>query len=99
NIDTRVYVIFTGKAWYKLIQIPSLSPGYHPLKLLFIALCSLWVKTIAIAYLGFNLSIHSAFDLIVTLFNPIGSLLILLGFCFYFKKRINKVIFITSIFL
>ncbi|WP_259343657.1 LTA synthase family protein [Oceanobacillus picturae] len=52
----------------------------------------LWLKTVVTCFVGFNLSMHSFFDIILTLTSSIGSLLLIMGFSFYFGKKVNKFI-------
>ncbi|WP_409305177.1 LTA synthase family protein [Peribacillus sp. SCS-155] len=54
------------------------------------ALCSLWLKTVAVSFAGFNLTVHSWMDILVILANPAGSIVLLLGFSFYFSKELNR---------
>jgi lipoteichoic acid synthase len=52
----------------------------------------LWVKTVIVCFVGFNLSIQSIFDIILIPISSIGSLLLAIGFSFYFGQKINKFI-------
>ena len=56
------------------------------------ALFSLWIKTVLVSLIGFNLHIESFLELVLILFNPIGSLLLLVGFSFYFFKKIKPIL-------
>ncbi|WP_164668692.1 LTA synthase family protein [Virgibacillus doumboii] len=50
----------------------------------------LWLKTVIVCIIGFNLSIHSFFDIILILISSIGSLLLIMGISFYFGKKVNR---------
>jgi lipoteichoic acid synthase len=58
-------------------------------KLIGSLLLLLWIKTIIVMLAGFNISLHSFLDLCLLLINSIGSLMIALGFSFYFTKKIH----------
>ncbi|WP_254871075.1 LTA synthase family protein [Bacillus sp. Marseille-Q1617] len=58
-------------------------------KLIAIILLLLWVKTIIVMFAGFNISAHSFLELCLLLINSIGSLMIALGFSFYFSKKVH----------
>jgi lipoteichoic acid synthase len=58
-------------------------------KLIGTLLLLLWIKTMIVMLVGFNISIHSFLDLCLLLINSIGSLMIALGFSFYFTKKIH----------
>src|SRR5690606_12989820 len=49
----------------------------------------LWLKTVIVCFVGFQLSIHSFFDIALLLTGSIGSLLLVMGFSFYFGKKMN----------
>lgn len=68
----------------------------HPLAIVLIALLTLWLKTVAVGIIGFNLSVQSSLDLLMILFSPIGSLLLLLGLSFYVKKRNFKIMLFST---
>lgn len=52
----------------------------------------LWGKTVTVSFVGFNLSFYSIFDSILILTGSIGSLLLAMGFSFFFGQRVNKLI-------
>lgn len=52
----------------------------------------LWGKTVIVSFVGFNLSNHSIFDSFLILTGSIGSLLLAMGFSFYFGQKVNKFI-------
>jgi lipoteichoic acid synthase len=58
-------------------------------KLIGTLLLLLWIKTMIVMLAGFNISIHSFLDLCLLLINSIGSLMIVLGFSFYFTKKVH----------
>ncbi len=66
-------------------------------RLIIFALLSLWMKTVCVSLIGFNLHIESFLDLLLILFNPIGSLMLLVGFSFYFFKRIKPILLVIII--
>ncbi|WP_064093534.1 LTA synthase family protein [Rossellomorea aquimaris] len=70
-----------------------------PPKLIGVTLFSLWLKTVVILLTGFNIHIDSLLDILLILFNPIGSLMILLGFSFYFSNKIHKFIVVMMMVL
>ncbi|MGM0851329.1 MAG: LTA synthase family protein [Bacillota bacterium] len=61
-------------------------------KLIGFALVTLWLKTVLVSFIGFNLHIESFLDLLLIIFNPLGSLMLLIGFSFYFSKKIKPVV-------
>ena len=63
--------------------------GLRKNQLLGIAILSLWIKTVVVSLIGFNLQIESFLDLLLIVFNPVGSLMLLIGFSFYFFKRVK----------
>ncbi|NMH71002.1 LTA synthase family protein [Bacillus sp. RO3] len=60
-----------------------------PFNLIEFALISLWLKTAFLSIVGFNLHLESFLDLLLILFNPIGSLMIVVGFSFYFSREVK----------
>ncbi|WP_226673959.1 LTA synthase family protein [Rossellomorea aquimaris] len=63
--------------------------GLRKNQLLGVAILSLWIKTVVVSLIGFNLQIESFLDLLLIVFNPVGSLMLLIGFSFYFFKRVK----------
>ncbi|MEG9296839.1 LTA synthase family protein [Mangrovibacillus sp. Mu-81] len=57
----------------------------------------LWLKTIIVMAAGFNITIQSFLDVLLLLINSLGSLMIALGFSFYFRKRIHSFSLIMAI--
>ncbi|WP_081986968.1 LTA synthase family protein [Planococcus sp. CAU13] len=49
----------------------------------------LWLKTVIVCFAGFNLSIQSPFDVVLILTGSIGSLVLVMGFSFYFGRKVN----------
>ncbi|MFD1032486.1 LTA synthase family protein [Metaplanococcus flavidus] len=49
----------------------------------------LWLKTVIVCFVGFNLSFQSFFDIALILTSSIGSLLLVMGFSFYFGEKVN----------
>jgi lipoteichoic acid synthase len=52
----------------------------------------LWLKTVIVCFVGFNLSIQSFFDIVLILTSSIGSLLLIMGFSFYWNDKVNRVV-------
>ncbi|MCM3609953.1 LTA synthase family protein [Planococcus sp. MERTA32b] len=49
----------------------------------------LWLKTAIVCFVGFDLSIQSFFDIVLILTGSIGSLVLVMGFSFYFRPKVN----------
>ncbi|MBM7583522.1 lipoteichoic acid synthase [Bacillus pakistanensis] len=60
------------------------------MKLTLIVACILWIKTVIVSFVGFDFTIQSFLDIVLIVFSPIGSLLLVFGFSFYFTKRVNR---------
>ncbi|WP_201713963.1 LTA synthase family protein [Rossellomorea arthrocnemi] len=58
------------------------------------AIFSLWIKTVLVSFIGFNLHVESFLDLLLILFNPVGSLMLLIGFSFFFFKKVKGVLIV-----
>jgi lipoteichoic acid synthase len=50
----------------------------------------LWLKTVIVMAAGFNLTIQTFLDILLLLINSLGSLMIAVGFSFYFSKKIHS---------
>ncbi|WP_244886930.1 LTA synthase family protein [Rossellomorea vietnamensis] len=61
-------------------------------KLVGFALLSLWIKTVLVSLIGFNLHVETFLDVLLILLNPVGSIMILIGFSFFFFKRIKTIL-------
>ncbi|MCC3359246.1 LTA synthase family protein [Bacillus sp. REN16] len=59
----------------------------------------LWLKTVIVCFVGFNLSIQSFFDIVLILTSSIGSLLFVMGFSFYFGEKVNRFILFGLLFV
>lgn len=59
----------------------------------------LWLKTVIICFFGFNLSIHSVLDIVLILTSSIGSLILIMGFSFYFGKKVNRFVLFGLLFI
>lgn len=59
----------------------------------------LWLKTVILCFIGFNLSIQSFFDIVLILTNSIGSLLLVMGFSFYFGEKVNRFVLFGLLFV
>ncbi|TCN27426.1 LTA synthase family protein [Mesobacillus foraminis] len=78
----------------KRIKADSLT--YHPLTFILSAIIALWLKTVAVGLIGFNLSLQSPFELLMIVFSPLGSLLLVLGISYYVKAGNFKVILFST---
>lgn len=59
-------------------------------RLLFLFACAcMWLKTVIVSFIGFDITIHSWFDALLLMVNPIGSSLLLIGLSVYFTKRLH----------
>lgn len=63
-------------------------------KLILTSVLILWIKTIAVSLIGFSLPIQSWLDWFLLLIGPLGTLMLLLGFSFFFKKQVRPVVFL-----
>ncbi|RLQ90212.1 LTA synthase family protein [Planomicrobium sp. Y74] len=52
----------------------------------------LWLKTVIVCLIGFNLSIQSLFDIVLILTSSIGALLLVMGFSFYFGGKVKPAV-------
>lgn len=70
-----------------------MKKGIHFLKKHFIAtlVILLWIKTVAISFISFQLPIHSWLDIVLIVISPLGIIMIILGFGFLFKKQVSPV--------
>ncbi|MFD2680438.1 LTA synthase family protein [Bacillus seohaeanensis] len=59
----------------------------------------LWLKTVVISLVGFDLSIQSFLDIVLILTSSVGSLLFVTGLSFYFGKKVNKSILFALLFI
>ncbi|MDQ0217320.1 LTA synthase family protein [Peribacillus cavernae] len=57
-------------------------------------LLALWLKTVVVSFIGFDLPVQNILDVLLILFNPIGSLILLLGCSFFFGFRLNRTILV-----
>lgn len=71
------------------------SQAFFPI----LAVVTLWLKTVVVSFLGFNLPIHSWIDVLLIIFNPLGSLMLLLGLSFFFFKKMNGYVLILIMLL
>ncbi|WP_121613357.1 LTA synthase family protein [Mesobacillus foraminis] len=69
---------------------------YHPLTFILSAMIALWLKTVAVGLIGFNLSLQSPFELLMIVFSPLGSLLLVLGISYYVKAGNFKLILFST---
>ncbi|MBT2686621.1 LTA synthase family protein [Bacillus sp. ISL-47] len=64
------------------------------------AVMFIWVKTVLVSFIGFNLSAENWLDALFMIFSPIGTIMVILGMGFYFKKKIKPAaIFLTMVIL
>lgn len=70
-----------------------MKKGIHFLKKHFIAtlVILLWIKTVAISFISFQLPIHSWVDIVLIVISLLGIIMIILGFGFLFKKQVPPV--------
>ena len=59
----------------------------------------LWLKTVIVCLVGFNLNIQTLFDMLLILTNSIGSLLLVMGFSFYFNDKLNRLVLFGLLFV
>jgi lipoteichoic acid synthase len=64
-----------------------------PLSLIIFTVVALWIKTVFVVLLGFDLNIITAADVFLIVINPLGSLILLMGISFYFTKKFKKSLF------
>ncbi|MEH7380936.1 LTA synthase family protein [Bacillus sp. JJ1533] len=64
--------------------------NFTGLKLTLLVTSILWIKTVIVCLVGFDLSIQSLFDVVLVLTSSIGSLLLVMGLSFYFGKKVNR---------
>lgn len=55
---------------------------------------ALWLKTVIVSATAFSLPIQNGVDIFLLLIGPLGSLMLLLGFSFYFSKRVRPLVFL-----
>jgi lipoteichoic acid synthase len=55
---------------------------------------ALWLKTVIVSATAFSLPIQNGVDIFLLLIGPLGSLMLLLGFSFYFSKRVRPLAFL-----
>lgn len=67
--------------------------------LLLFCLFTLWLKTVVVSFIGFDLPVNGPMDCLLILFNPIGSLIFLIGCSFLFGIKLNRRILITIMVL
>jgi lipoteichoic acid synthase len=63
------------------------------LRLVIITILIMWIKTVFVMFLGFDLNILSAAEIPAVLVSPGGSLILLFGFSFYFSKTFKPFLF------
>ncbi|BAD65826.1 LTA synthase family protein [Shouchella clausii] len=54
----------------------------------------LWLKTVIVSATAFSLPIQNGADVFLLLIGPLGSLMLLLGFSFYFSKHVRPLVFL-----
>lgn len=69
------------------------------IKLTLLVTCILWLKTVIVCFVGFNLSIQSYFDILLVLTSSIGSLLLIMGLSFYFREKVNRFVLFALLVL
>ncbi|MGD6803673.1 LTA synthase family protein [Rossellomorea aquimaris] len=80
------------------MKIPQVSAAgkITSIRLVIIAVIAIWIKTVFVLFLGFDLKITSAVEVPFIMLSPIGSLLLLFGFSFYFTKTVKPLFFWTA---
>ncbi|WP_409253919.1 LTA synthase family protein [Bacillus sp. SCS-153A] len=63
------------------------------LRLVFITVIAVWIKTVFVLFLGFDLKVVSAYEIPVILFSPAGSLILLFGISFLFSQSFKPSLF------
>ncbi|MEH7237982.1 LTA synthase family protein [Bacillus sp. JJ1562] len=69
------------------------------IKLTFFVTSILWLKTVIVCFVGFNLNIQSFFDIVLILTSSIGSLLFVMGLSFYFGEKVNRLVLFVLLFV
>ncbi|MDG5472689.1 LTA synthase family protein [Jeotgalibacillus sp. ET6] len=64
-----------------------------------IAISSLWIKTLALSFIGFQLRVQTFLDALLIVLNPIGPLMLLIGLSFYWSKKVKLYPLIGIMFL
>ncbi|MGF2615863.1 LTA synthase family protein [Rossellomorea vietnamensis] len=80
------------------MKFPTITPAIKisSIRLVIIAVTAIWIKTLFVLFLGFDLKIISAVEIPFIMISPIGSLLLLFGFSFYFTKSFKPFLFWTA---
>ncbi|RJS50302.1 hypothetical protein CJ483_23670 [Bacillus sp. PK3_68] len=86
---SRFQTMFQNKRWKHIEGI----------KLVLMIASILWLKTVIVCLLGFNLSLQSWFDIGVILISSLGSLLFVMGFSFYFSEKVNRLLLFGLLFI
>ncbi|GLB60107.1 LTA synthase family protein [Cytobacillus sp. NCCP-133] len=64
------------------------------------AVVFIWAKTVLVSFIGFNLPAENWLDVLFMIFSPVGTIMIILGISFYFKKKVKPgAIFFTMVIL
>nr|WP_309098688.1 LTA synthase family protein [Fredinandcohnia onubensis] len=71
---------------FRKIQIMNITS----IKFTLLVTSILWLKTVIVCFVGFNLSIQSYYDILLVLTSSIGSLLLVMGLSFYFREKVNR---------
>ncbi|MGD7044538.1 LTA synthase family protein [Jeotgalibacillus proteolyticus] len=64
-----------------------------------IAISCLWIKTLALSFIGFQLRVQTILDALLIVLNPIGPLMLLIGLSFYWSKNVKLYPLIGIMFL
>ncbi|WP_394139976.1 LTA synthase family protein [Cytobacillus oceanisediminis] len=51
------------------------------------AVILLWIKTVLVSFIGFNLNAQNVLDIVLMVISPLGAIMILLGIGFYFRQK------------
>ncbi len=73
--------------WFK-----KLSPVW-------LAVFLMWVKTVIVSFIGFNLNAVHWLDILIMTFSPAGMIMIILGSSFYFRKKVKPGAILATMFI
>lgn len=78
---------------------PMFRENTTGIKLTLLVTSILWLKTVIVCFVGFNLNIQSIFDIVLILTSSIGSLLFVMGISFYFGEKVNRFVLFGLLFV
>lgn len=71
----------------------------NELSIYYLAVFMLWVKTILVYVFGFHLKVHSFFEWLLLLINPIGIIALILGMAFFFSDHLKSKVILALHFV